>query len=73
LGQVDGNATIPESVQLDLSIAAIAHVASRMGIPFPEMNQEVEQSVTSKGGRRITGFSFRVLLIAAATALLSSL
>lgn len=72
LGQVDGNASIPETIRLDLSIAAIAHVASRIGIPFPEMNQEVEQSATSKGGRRITGVSFGAFLIAATTALLSS-
>ncbi|CAN0097507.1 unnamed protein product, partial [Heterosigma akashiwo] len=32
---VDGNATVPELVQRALSIDAIVHVASRMGIPLP--------------------------------------
>lgn len=48
--RVDGNATIPEKVQLDLTIAAIAHVASRMGIPLPEV-QEGGEIMTSSGGR----------------------
>lgn len=48
LGQVDGNATIPEKVQLDLSVAAIAHVASRMGVPLAE----VESTTTSRASCR---------------------
>ena len=35
LGQNDGEATIPEKVQQDLSVGAILHVASRMGLPLP--------------------------------------
>jgi hypothetical protein len=35
LGQNDGNATIPESVQQDLTISAIVHVVSRAGLPLP--------------------------------------
>ena len=35
LGQNDGDATIPEQVQQDLSVGAILHVASRMGLPLP--------------------------------------
>ena len=34
LGQVDGNATIPEKVQQDLAVGAIANVAARSGIPL---------------------------------------
>jgi hypothetical protein len=35
LGQIDGNSTITEDVQMDLAISAIAHVVSRAGIPMP--------------------------------------
>lgn len=58
--QVDGNATIPEKVQLDMTISAIAHVASRMGIPLPEMEQEEEETVTSGGSSAIV-FSLAVV------------
>jgi len=37
LGQIDGNATIPRSVQHDLTTGAIAHVAARMGLPLPSL------------------------------------
>lgn len=59
LGQIDGNATIPETVQLDLSASAIAHVASRMGIPLPEMG--LGDDMTS-GGSRIVSFGGLVVV-----------
>jgi hypothetical protein len=37
LGQIDGNSTITEDVQMDLAISAIAHVVSRAGIPMPSI------------------------------------
>jgi len=40
LGQVDGTALIPRTIQFDLVAAAIAHVASRTGVPMPTMNTE---------------------------------
>jgi hypothetical protein len=35
LDQNDGEALIPREIQVDLSIGAIMHVASRMGLPLP--------------------------------------
>lgn len=59
LGQVDGEATIPEKVQLDLTVSAIAHVASRMGIPLPELEKiPVEEDMTSDSEVfRVGGFA----------------
>ena len=39
LGQNDGDALIPRGIQIDLSIMAIMHVASRMGLPLPSFTK----------------------------------
>ncbi len=56
LGQVDGNATIPRQVQKDLTIGGIVHVASRMGLALPIV-EEIEcadaPGDTSSSSRRI--------------------
>jgi hypothetical protein len=39
LGQNDGDALIPREIQIDLSIGAIMHVASRMGLPLPSFTK----------------------------------
>jgi hypothetical protein len=43
LGQVDGQALIPNSVQRELSIGAILHVASRLGLPLPTWETSVAE------------------------------
>lgn len=40
LGQNDGNATIPVSVQQDLTVSAILHVVSRAGLPLPQKREK---------------------------------
>ena len=42
LNQVDGQAIIPEEVQQDLTVGAIAHVASRSELPLPSWNRQEE-------------------------------
>jgi hypothetical protein len=53
LGQIDGNSTITEDVQMDLAISAIAHVVSRAGIPMPSIKTrgrtKKKKSKTRKG------------------------
>lgn len=44
LGQVDGEALIPDSVVWDMTAAAIAGVASRTGTPLPNPTTESEAS-----------------------------
>ena len=68
LGQVDGNATIPEKVQLDLATSAIAHVASRMGIPLPQV--EVGGEATTSGSSRAHTFVGGAFFIAMSSMLL---
>ncbi len=65
LGQTDGNATIPEEVQLDLTTSAIAHVASRMGIPLAEL--EDGSSTTSGSGHLLSS----LVVVASAAIVLS--
>jgi hypothetical protein len=65
LGQTDGNATIPEEVQLDLTTSAIAHVASRMGIPLAEL--EDGYSTTSGSGHLLSS----LVVVASAAIVLS--
>jgi hypothetical protein len=67
LGQTDGNATIPQEVQLDLTTSAIAHVASRVGIPLAELEDGC--STTSGSGHLLP--SWVVVASAAAIVLLS--
>lgn len=47
LNQIDGNATIPEIVQLELTVGAIMHVASRSGLPLPTKKNKM---ITSPNG-----------------------
>lgn len=68
LNQVDGNATIPESVQLDLTVSAIMHVVSRMGIPLPD----VQQSAPTSAGKLPSAIGVCVLSVVAALGLLFS-
>jgi len=72
LDQVDGNATIPEKVQLDLTISAIAHVASRMGIPLPEVDEN-EEVMTSGGSCILSLGGGLVVLVPLAFAFMMSL
>ena len=71
LGQTDGNATIPEQVQLDLTTSAIAHVASRMGIPLPEL--EGGGSMTSGSGDLLSFTGSSTCLVAVASAAIVTL
>ena len=48
LGQNDGEAVIPRKVQMDLSIGAIIHVASRMGLPLPSFTKTTKSSWSYK-------------------------
>jgi pimeloyl-ACP methyl ester carboxylesterase len=45
-GQVDGNATIPETVQQDLVVGAIANVAARSGIPLAMWDEAVNDNTS---------------------------
>jgi pimeloyl-ACP methyl ester carboxylesterase len=56
LGQMDGNATIPEKVQQDLAVGAIANVAARSGIPLAMWDGTVNDN-TSGGSRGRLGCS----------------
>ena len=48
LGQIDGNATIPGTLQHDMTVATIVHVASRAGLPLPTKKQKQSWSGESK-------------------------
>lgn len=52
LGQIDGNSTIPEEVQQDLTIGAILHVVSRSGLPLPSKWKKAKMSKKKKGGKK---------------------
>jgi hypothetical protein len=49
LGQNDGNATIPETLQHDMTVMAIMSVASRAGVPLPIQRQKSDESKSAKG------------------------
>lgn len=53
LGQFEPDSTIPNSVQIELSIQAIVQVASRTGLPLPAWDSpsHVPHSVGKKGGK----------------------
>ena len=74
LFQFDGDALIPRDVQIDLTIGAIVHAASRMGVPLPsftksttvtticdENEQKSEDSDMSKQPQLSSGSSSRLL------------
>ena len=74
LNQNDGDALIPREIQIDLSIGAIMHVASRMGLPLPSKKISAREEVspdTSTSSSRIFWHGFGGMTIALATFLIT--
>lgn len=64
LGQVDGNATIPETVQQDLAVGAIANVAARSGIPLAMWDGTVNDNTSGGSHGRLGRLAVASAIIA---------
>jgi len=64
LNSTHGDARIPENVQQELTVGAIAHVASRMGLQLPEWERNSKMPTVSASfkGHRVTLLTAGILL-----------
>lgn len=76
LNQNDGEPVIPRNVQKDLTIGAIIHVASRMGLPLPSFSkatcdihdsEDIDERASSASSPSIMWHSYGIILLALAS------